>query len=105
MTTPTCPTPDDGSSTGRVAALAGASALAGLFLAACGGDDYSSPPVPPPPPPPAVVTQVPASAAANDAALESFAFNLPQTENTEPLTLELVPTLPSSDTEEPIATP
>jgi hypothetical protein len=38
-------------------------------------------------------------------ALESFAFNLPQTEDTEPLTLELVPTLPTSETEDPIATP
>ena len=38
-------------------------------------------------------------------ALESFAFNLPRTENTEPLTLELVPTLPTSETEEPIPTP
>jgi hypothetical protein len=48
---------------------------------------------------------VPASAAANDAALEAFAFNLPETENTQPLTLELVPTLPASETEDPIATP
>ena len=80
----------------------GASALAALFLAAC-DDDNDSPA--PPPPPPAAITQVPASAAANDAALESFAFNLPQTDNTEPLTLDLVPTLPTSETEEPIATP
>ena len=44
---------------------------------------------------------MPASAAANDAALEAFAFNLAQTDNTEPLTLDLVPTLPTSETEEP----
>ena len=102
MTTSTCPPPEGGSPVGRTAALAGVTALASLFLAACGGDSDSPAP---PPPPPAVATQVPASAAANDAALEAFAFNLPQTENTEPLTLDLVPTLPSSETEEPIATP
>ena len=97
MTDSPCPHP------GRTAALVGVTALATLFLAACGGD--SDTPVPPPPPPPAPVTQVPASAAANDMALEAFAFNLPETENTEPLTLDLVPTLPSSETESPIATP
>lgn len=101
MTTTTCPLPQGGSPAGRTAALIGVSALASLLLAACGGD--SSPPAPVPPP--AAVTQVPASATADDAALEAFAFNLPQTENTEPLTLELVPTLPTSETEEPIATP
>ena len=103
MTLSTCPPPEGGSRFGHTVALAGVTALASLFLAACGGD--SDPPVPPPPPPPAAVTQVPASAAASDMALESFAFNLPQTDNTEPLTLDLVPTFPSSETEEPIATP
>ena len=102
MTLSTCPSPQGGSPTGRTASLIGASALAGLFLAACGGDDPS--PAPVPAPPPAAITQVPASAAADDAALEAFAFNLPRTEDTEPLTLELVPTLPSSETEDPIAT-
>ena len=101
MTTSTCPPPEGGSSAGRTASLIGVTALASLFLAACGGNGDS----PPPPPPPAQITQVPASAATSDAALESFAFNLAQTENTEPLTLELVPTLPSSETEDPIATP
>jgi hypothetical protein len=101
MTITSCPPPEGGSPAGRTAALVGASALASLFLAACGGNGDS----PPPPPPPAQITQVPASAATSDAALESFAFNLAQTENTEPLTLELVPTLPSSETEDPIATP
>ena len=104
MTISTCPPPEGGSSAARTASLIGVSALASLFLAACGGDSESPAPVPPPPPP-AAITQVPASAAANDAALESFAFNLPQTDNTEPLTLELVPTLPTSETESPIATP
>ena len=103
MTTSTCPPPEGGSPVGRTAALIGVSALAGLFLAACGGDSNSVAPTPAPPP--AAITQVPASAAANDAALEAFAFNLPETENTEPLTLELVPTLPTSETEDPIATP
>ena len=101
MTITSCPPPEGGSPAGRTAALVGVSALASLFLAACGGNGDS----PPPPPPPAPITQVPASAAANDMALESFAFNLAQTDDTEPLTLDLVPTLPSSETEDPIATP
>lgn len=104
MTTSTCPPPEGGHPAGRTAALIGVSALASLFLAACGGDSDSVNP-PPPAPPPAAITQVPASAAANDLALETFAFNLPLTDNTEPLTLELVPTLPTSETEDPIATP
>ena len=103
MTPSTCPPPEGGSPAGRTATLIGVSALASLFLAACGGDSNGTPP--PPAPPPAAITQVPASAAASDAALEAFAFNLPETENTEPLTLELVPTLPSSETEDPITTP
>ena len=103
MTTSNCPPPEGGSSNGRGAALAGLATLTSLFLAACGGD--SDTPVPPPPPPPAAVTQVPASAAASAMALESFAFNLAQTDDTEPLTLELVPTLPTSETEDPVATP
>ncbi|MFL6697822.1 MAG: hypothetical protein ACJ8GJ_11685 [Vitreoscilla sp.] len=101
MTISTCPPPRGGSPAGRTASLIGVSALASLFLAACGGDGNS----PAPSPPPAAITQVPVSAAANDAALESFAFNLPKTDTTEPLTLDLVPTLPTSETEEPIATP
>ena len=99
MTITSCSPPEGGFPAGRTAALVGISALASLFLAACGGDSS------PPPPPPAPATQVPASAAASDASLESFAFNLAQTDNTEPLTLDLVPTLPSSETEDPIATP
>ena len=100
MTISTCP-PPTGGSPARTASLIAAGALASLFLAACGGDGDS----PVPAPPPAVITQVPVSAAANDAALEAFAFNLAPTEDTEPLTLDLVPTLPSSETEDPIATP
>jgi hypothetical protein len=99
MTSSTCPPPEGGSSIGRSTALIGIATLAGLLLAACGGN--SDGPTPPPPP----ATQVPASAAANDASLEMFAFNLPQTETAEPLTLDLVPTLPSSETEDPVATP
>jgi hypothetical protein len=99
MTPSTCPPPQGGSPIGRGATLIGITTLTGLFLAACGGNSDS----PNPPPPPA--TQVPASAAANDTALEMFAFNLPRTDTAEPLTLDLVPTLPSSETEEPVATP
>ena len=101
MTLSTCPPPEGGNARGRTAALAGVAVLSSLFLAACGGDSNA----PPPPPPPAAITQVPASAAASDMALEAFAIGLPQTENTEPLTLELVPALPTSETEDPIATP
>ena len=101
MTISTCPPPEGGTPVGRAAALVGIAALSSLFLAACGGDSDS----PPPPPPPVAITQVPASAAASDMALEAFAFNLAPSDTTEPLTLELVPTLPSSETEEPIATP
>jgi len=105
MTTSTCPPPEGGFPAGRTAALVGVTALASLFLAACGGDVDSSVLPPSPPPPPAALTQVPASAAVSDASLEAFAFNLPETENTEPLSLALVPSLPSSETDEPIATP
>ena len=94
MTHSTCPP------LARTAALAGFAALSSLFLAACGGDGNSTPPPPPP-----AITQVPASAAASDSALEMFAFNLAQNDTAEPLTLELVPTLPTSETEDPIATP
>ena len=103
MTISTCPPPEGGSPAGRTAALIGASALASLFLAACGGDGNS--PAPVPPPPPAAITQVPVSATVSDAALESFAFNLARTEDTDPLTLDLVTALPTSETEDPIATP
>ena len=101
MTHAHCPPPQGASAAGRAAALVGATALSGLFLAACGGNSDG----PPPAPPPAPATAAPASAAASDLALETFAFNLPQSEDAEPLTLELVPTLPASETDEPIATP
>ena len=101
MTTRPCPAPA-GAGTSRAI---GASVLVGLFLAACGGDGgYGSPPPPPPPPPPPM-TQVPASAAADDASWEAFAIAQAPTEDTEPLTLELVATVPSSETEEPIVLP
>ncbi len=104
MTTSTCPPPKGDSSVVHTASLIGVSALASLFLAACGGD--SDNPVPPPPPPPPVASnEVPASAAASDAALESFAFTLALSDTTEPLLLDNVPTFPSSETEEPIPTP
>ncbi|MEO5686036.1 MAG: hypothetical protein ABIR54_01645 [Burkholderiaceae bacterium] len=103
MTHSTCPPPEGGSRIVRTATLAGIATLASLFLAACGGDGDS--PTPTPAPPPAVVTQVPASAAVNDMTLEAFAFGLAQSDTTEPLTLDLVPTLPSSETEDPIITP
>lgn len=99
MTTTTCPPPQGGSSLARAAALAGVSALAGLFLAACGGDSDN------PVAPPAAITQVPASAAASDESLEAFAIGLAQSDTTEPLGLDNITTLPSSENTEPIATP
>ena len=99
MTRTPCPPPQGGPSAGRAAALIGAGALAGLFLAACGGDSDS------PATPPAPMTQVPASAAANDLALETFAFNLALTETGEPLGLDNITSLPTSETEDPVPTP
>ena len=96
MTTRPCPAP------GTRRALA-ASTLAGLFLAACGGDYDGPPPAPPPPPPP--ITQVPVSATVDDASWEAFAISQPPTEDREPLTLELVTTVPGGETEEPIPLP
>jgi ABC-type glycerol-3-phosphate transport system substrate-binding protein len=78
------------------AALA-ASLAAGGLLAGCGGDDSS------PMPPPVAADQAPASAAASDTALEAFAIAQAPSETAEPLKLDLVPTLPASETEEPIA--
>jgi hypothetical protein len=101
MTISTCPPPQGGAPGGRGLALAGIATLSSLLLSACGGD-VSEPAAAAPP---AAITQVPASAAASDLALETFAINLPQTDNTYPLTLELVPVLPTSETESPIAVP
>ncbi len=82
-----------------LAALA-ASVAAGGLVAGCGGDSDATPP---PPPPPVAMTEVPASAAASDAALEAFAIALAPTETGDPLLLDNITTLPSSETEEPIA--
>lgn len=80
-----------------LAALA-ASVAAGGLVAGCGGD--SSPPAPPPPP---VSNEVPASAAATDASFEAFAIGQAPSETAEPLLLDNITTLPTSETEEPIA--
>ncbi len=112
MTSLNCPPPSgadidvsrarDASAVARTAALIGASALAGLFLAACGGggDGFL-----PPPPPPVPITQVPASAAESSASLEAFALSQPASETEDSLTLELVPTFPTSEVEDPIILP
>jgi hypothetical protein len=86
----------------RAAALAGVSALAGLFLAACGGDGS---PAAPPVPPPVSTGQVPTSAAQSPASLEAFAIAQAPSESAEPLMLDNVPTFPTSDVQEPIALP
>lgn len=82
-----------------LAALA-TSVAAGSLLAGCGGD---SPP--PAPPPPAASNELPASAVASDSALVAFAIALAPSERAEPLLLDQVSTLPTSETEEPIALP
>lgn len=108
MTTTSCPPPKGEPSFGRTAALIGVSALASLFLAACGGDSDNPVPAPPPPAPapaPVASDEVPASAAASDASLESYAFGLALSDTTEPLKLDLVPTFPSNEDKEPIALP
>jgi len=82
-----------------LAALA-ASVAAGGLLAGCGGDS-----TPPAPPPPAASNELPASAVASDSALVAFAIALAPSEMAEPLLLDQVSTLPTSETEEPIALP
>ena len=78
------------------AALAAVLAASGL-LAGCGGDDST------PTKPPVAADQVPTSATASDTALEAFAIAQAPSETAEPLKLDLVSTLPASETDEPIA--
>ncbi len=77
-----------------------ASVAAGGLLAGCGGDGN-----PPAPPPPAASNELPASALASDGALVAFAVAQAPSERAEPLTLDQVSTLPTSETEAPIALP
>ena len=74
-----------------------ASVAAGGLLAGCGGDSS-----PPPPPPPAASNELPASALVSDSALEAFAIAQAPSETADPLLLDNVTTLPTSETEEPI---
>ncbi len=79
-----------------------ASLAAGGLLAGCGGDsDVAA--APPPPPPPPAATEVPTSAVATDASFEAFAIGQARSETAEPLLLDNITTLPTSETEEPIA--
>jgi len=95
MTSTPCPRPTAvPSPAGRALGV-----LAALFLAACGGGGGGDTAPPPPPP----MTEVPASAANDDASWEAFAIAQAATETGEPLQLDLVATVPSSETEEPIA--
>jgi len=77
-----------------------ASVAAGGLLAACGGDS-----APPAPPPPAASNELPASAVASDSALVAFAVALAPSETAQPLLLDQVSALPTSETEEPVALP
>jgi hypothetical protein len=83
-----------------------AAALAGLFLAACGGGGPDMPPAPPPAPAPApLAAQLPASAAATIASWEAFAIAQAPNDRIEPLRLDLVTSVPTSETASPIVLP
>jgi hypothetical protein len=84
-----------------------ASALAGLFLAACGGGGGAPPaPAPEPPPPPApTAAQVPVSAAASIEAWEAFAIAQSPDDRSEPMRLDLIASVPTSETASPVVLP
>ena len=107
MTTSPCPAPAGPTASRSPTALAaGMSLVAALFLAACGGggDGGMSAPPPPPPPPPAP-NELPLSAAASVASWVAYAVSLAPTETAEPLMLDLITSVPTSETDEPIAVP
>jgi len=99
------PVPGTVSRARRLAALAGAAALGALILAGCGGggggDDGAMPPAPPPATP-SDAGQVPASAAASTASWEAFAIAQARNDRIQPLRLDLIAFVPTSETEEPI---
>jgi len=112
MTTRPCPSarvcaepshvPHDVSASRRLAALAGAAALGALILAGCGGgggDDGAMPPAAAP----SDVGQVPASAAASTASWEAFAIAQAPNDRIQPLRLDRIASVPTSEIEEPIA--
>jgi hypothetical protein len=81
-----------------------ASALAGLFLAACGGG--GAPPAPAPGPPPApTAAQVPVSAAASIEAWEAFTIAQAPDDRSEPMRLDLIASVPTSETASPVVLP
>ena len=82
-----------------------AAALAGLFLAACGGGT-GMPPAPPPAPEAApTAAQLPASAAATIASWEAFAIAQAPNDRIEPLRLDMVTSVPTSETASPSVLP
>ena len=89
----------------RLAALAGAGTLAALLLAACGGGGGGDAAMPPAPPAeaPTDAGQVPASAAATTASWEAFAIAQVPNDRIQPLRLDRITSVPTSETEEPIA--
>jgi hypothetical protein len=89
----------------RRAALAGAGLLAALLLAACGGGGADAMPPAPPTAQPSDTDQVPASAAVSSSAWEAFAIAQAPSETTEPLKLDRIASVPTSETEAPIVLP
>jgi len=116
MITRPCPSPLDGGDravrAGGVARRPGAAARAGavllpaLFLAACGGGGGDAPPSPAPAPPPSSSpTEVPISATVDVASWVAFAMAQAPNDSIEPLTLDRIDSVPTSESDEPIVVP
>ena len=114
MTTRPCPSARDRAEPAHVpsavstawhfATLAGAAVLGTLLLAGCGGgggDDAA--PAAPPPVTPSDAGQVPASAAATTPSSEAYAIAQAPNDRIQPLRLDHITSVPTSETEEPIA--
>ena len=96
MTTITrpCPAPGVRSAPARsTLAAASSTVLAALFLAACGGGGSTATPAPPPGP-----QEAPLSAAATIDTWEAYAASLVPSETAVPVLLDLIDTVPTSET-------
>ena len=107
MTTKTCPSARsraESLASPRLALLAATGAVA-LLLAACGGGGGGGDAMATTPPPatPSDVGPVPASAAATTASWEAFAIAQVPDDRIQPLRLDRIASVPTSETEAPIA--
>lgn len=98
----TRPCPEPAVRAGTTLAASGMSLLAALFLTACGGGGGGMPPAPPPPP---AADELPLSATANVDSWEAYAVSLAPSETAQPLKLDLVTSVPTSETASPVALP